>query len=88
MAKKEKRNLENIIRGIILIPGFWIIIENDFKWQFLLGLIIGVYLVPSIIIAVLPDKLINKKKTNSSRKANNIPGKGKSAKKGSKSPKG
>lgn len=83
MAKKDRKNLENIIRGIILIPGFLIIIANDFKWQFLLGLIIGVYLVPSIIVAVMPKK---ENKTNSSRRTPTITGKGKSTKKRTKSP--
>lgn len=56
MTKKEKKNLEFIIKVILLFPGLIIVFKNDFGWQYLLGLVIAVYIVPTIIVSRLPDK--------------------------------
>ncbi|MEH7126000.1 restriction endonuclease [Bacillus sp. JJ1773] len=64
MTKKDKKNIEYVIKGIILIPGLWVIFESDFSWQYLLGLLFAVYIVPTIIVAMIPDKQTKKKKSN------------------------
>lgn len=72
MTKKGKKNLEYVLRGIILIPGVWIIFENGLSLYYLLGLLFAVYIVPAIIVGMLLNKQTKKKNiktTNTSKKS-------------------